>query len=73
MYAWGRNSEGQLGIGRKCPSVETPTLVEGLEGKAIKMIAAGESHTLFLSDGGEVYSCGDYTDGKLGVGVKISA
>lgn len=41
-----------------------------LEGHIMKMVACGETHSLFLTDAGEVYSCGHPQDGKLGLGVR---
>lgn len=49
--------------------VSSPTLISSLAG-AIKIVqaAAGLSHTLLLSDSGDVYSCGWNGDGQLGLG-----
>ncbi|KAL4495630.1 hypothetical protein ABPG72_014099 [Tetrahymena utriculariae] len=68
VYAWGRNTDGQLGIGKTQYYVESPQMVLGLEGNLMKSIACGENHTLFLTDTGQVYSCGSSKDGKLGLG-----
>ena len=32
------------------------------------MVACGESHSLFLTDGGDVYACGLNEHGKMGIG-----
>ncbi|KAM8872529.1 putative E3 ubiquitin-protein ligase HERC1 isoform 2-T2 [Synchiropus picturatus] len=44
VYAWGCNSEGQLGLGHSNP-VKEPTLVTALQGKKIKQISAGRCHS----------------------------
>lgn len=66
VYAWGRNERGQLGINdlkdRKCP-----TLVQGLSGYRVVSTAVGRNHSLFLTDKGQVLSCGDNKCGQCGV------
>uniref|UniRef100_UPI003AAEB7BA probable E3 ubiquitin-protein ligase HERC1 n=1 Tax=Centroberyx gerrardi TaxID=166262 RepID=UPI003AAEB7BA len=44
VYAWGCNSEGQLGQGHSNP-VKEPTLVTALQGKNIRQISAGRCHS----------------------------
>lgn len=44
VYAWGCNSEGQLGLGH-CNQVKEPTLVTVLHGKTIRQISAGRCHS----------------------------
>ncbi|XP_041825741.1 probable E3 ubiquitin-protein ligase HERC1 isoform X2 [Melanotaenia boesemani] len=44
VYAWGCNSEGQLGLGHSNP-VKEPTLVTPLQGKHIRQISAGRCHS----------------------------
>ncbi|XP_063334410.1 probable E3 ubiquitin-protein ligase HERC1 isoform X1 [Pelmatolapia mariae] len=44
VYAWGCNSEGQLGLGH-ANSVKEPTLVAALQGKNIRQISAGRCHS----------------------------
>ncbi|EWS73194.1 chromosome condensation regulator RCC1 repeat protein (macronuclear) [Tetrahymena thermophila SB210] len=68
VYGWGKNDQGQLGIGAISTIVHKPTEVQGLEGLLMKQVACGQVHTLFLSEEGCVYSCGSPTDGKLGLG-----
>ncbi|KAL4446957.1 hypothetical protein ABPG74_014929 [Tetrahymena malaccensis] len=68
IYGWGKNDQGQLGIGVISTIVHKPTEVQGLDGLLMKQVACGQVHTLFLSEEGYVYSCGSPTDGKLGLG-----
>jgi len=64
-YAWGRNDAGQLGIGRR-DSSSLPTRVRHLSG--VVMAAAGDTHSLFLTSAGEVFSAGLNQHGELGHG-----
>ena len=68
-FGWGRNDFGQLGIGTKKDSaVFKPVFLRHLQDKKIVMTAAGDAHSLFLTDLGEVYSCGFNEYGELGIG-----
>ncbi|XP_078812489.1 putative E3 ubiquitin-protein ligase HERC1 isoform X5 [Oryzias latipes] len=44
VYAWGFNSEGQLGLGH-CNPVREPTLITALQGRNIRQISAGRCHS----------------------------
>ncbi|XP_033952277.1 probable E3 ubiquitin-protein ligase HERC1 isoform X3 [Pseudochaenichthys georgianus] len=44
IYAWGCNSEGQLGLGH-CNLVKEPTFITSLQGKNIRQISAGRCHS----------------------------
>lgn len=65
--SFGRNQHGQLGHA-ELTTVEKPTLVAGLEEFNIIQAACGRNHTLFLTDTGCVYACGDNKSGQCGVG-----
>ncbi|XP_055592088.1 protein RCC2 homolog isoform X2 [Uranotaenia lowii] len=65
--AFGRNQFGQLGQ-PELKTLEIPTLVSGLENLNIIQAACGRNHTLFLTDTGVVYACGDNKSGQCGVG-----
>lgn len=64
---FGRNDKGQLGHG-DTNTRNTPEYVKALEGEHIVSAACGKGHTLFLTDKGVVYSCGDNKMGQLGHG-----
>ncbi|EGR30283.1 hypothetical protein IMG5_135970 [Ichthyophthirius multifiliis] len=70
IYAWGRNKEGQLGIGGISNFVDQPSKVQGLDGNLMKSIACGEEHSLFLTESGRIFACGSSKDGKLGLGIR---
>ena len=45
-----------------------PKKIEALAGRRVLAVAANHQHSLFLVEGGDVYSCGDGAYGKLGHG-----
>ncbi|KAG0575477.1 hypothetical protein KC19_5G006600 [Ceratodon purpureus] len=65
VYAWGRGDEGQLGVGDESDH-PSPTPISAFAGKDIVHVAAGEYHTAFLTDEGEVYTTGNNDYGQLG-------
>ncbi|KXJ70324.1 protein RCC2 [Aedes albopictus] len=65
--AFGRNQHGQLGQS-DLRIFEKPTPVNGLKNVNVVQAACGRNHTLFLTDEGIVYACGDNRNGQCGVG-----
>ncbi|KAF5288966.1 hypothetical protein FQA39_LY03845 [Lamprigera yunnana] len=65
---FGRNQYGQLGT-NNTTIMETPTLVPALQDKNVIGVACGRNHTLFLTDTGTVYACGDNRSGQCGIGI----
>jgi len=65
LFAWGKNSAGQLGLGHT-NSENTPQRV----GSATNWssVAAGTIHTLATNSSGELYAWGGGADGRLGLG-----
>ncbi|KAL1347018.1 hypothetical protein AAHE18_08G228200 [Arachis hypogaea] len=71
LYMWGKNTSGQLGLGKNAEApniVPLPTKVEHLDGISIKMTALGSEHSMAVSDGGEAFSWGMGGSGRLGHG-----
>ena len=78
VYAWGRNTEGQLGVspvsdgGRAvCGNTEAalgPQFVAALEGKPVLRIAAGANHSAAVAASGALFTWGEGSTGQLGVG-----
>ncbi|XP_067622064.1 protein RCC2 homolog isoform X2 [Eurosta solidaginis] len=65
--SFGRNPFGQLGL----PDVkicETPTIIPGLESVNVVQVACGRHHSLFLTETGTVYACGENKSGQCGIG-----
>ncbi len=68
VWAWGKNTNGQLGIGTKV-SRNTPSVIPGLSG--IKAVAAGGYHSLVLKSDGTVWAFGFNNEGELGDGTTL--
>ncbi|CAG8466864.1 15822_t:CDS:2 [Acaulospora colombiana] len=68
VYAWGLNNFGQCGFTSKDVFIMQPTIVEFFNDKRVKIIAAGEHHTLALLEDGRVFSFGRADYGQLGLG-----
>ncbi|XP_059186433.1 probable E3 ubiquitin-protein ligase HERC6 [Centropristis striata] len=67
VFSWGLNSHGQLGLGKEVSLQYVPDLVGPLTGVAVTQIAAGATHSLFLTLPGLVYCCGANKSGQLGL------
>ena len=71
VYAWGDNSQGQLGNGTIARSL-TPVRVKDVAGSGfltgITNVAAGTLHTVAVSSDGSVYAWGYNVQGQLGDG-----
>lgn len=71
LYAWGRNSNGQIGNGDTGSSVLVPFWVNQtgvLAGQEIVSIAAGGDYSLVLTGDGRLYGWGANGSGQLGDG-----
>ena len=72
LYAWGNNTNGQLGIGNiTTTGVNVPTkiTVSGKPNMTWVSVAGGWNHTLALNSIGELYVCGS---SALGLGSSIT-
>lgn len=67
MFAWGNGRQGQLG-NDQLEDKSRPTLVEGLRGASVVMVAAGNAHTLACTEHGLLFAFGCNRDGQLGIG-----
>jgi hypothetical protein len=65
-YAWGRNEDGQLGLG-DTTNRYNPTLIESVKGR-VKSGACGPNHTLLYTTLGELYVTGRNDNAQLGNG-----
>lgn len=69
LYAFGRNQNGQLGLGSSTDSL-SPTVVESLQHQRVISVACGAEHTLAATDTGELFAWGWGRYGNLGDGEK---
>lgn len=66
VYGWGQNEFGQLSLPEL--SLRRPTLITLPFSDPVVKVSCGESHSLFLTSSGEVYSCGEGSCGQRGDG-----
>lgn len=64
---FGRNHHGQLGQSQ-LKTFESPVPVNGLGDLNVIQVACGRNHSLFLTEAGIVYACGDNRHGQCGIG-----
>lgn len=68
LFSSGANFFGQLGLGAEGFNIAAPQEVILPEGETIISISAGQIHSTFLTDDGDVYSWGFGLRGRLGLG-----
>lgn len=66
VWVWGNNNFGQLGLNKVGGTCAEPKLVKAIREIPIKMCAAGTSHSVLLTNYGQVYTCGRNNYGQLG-------
>lgn len=67
MFAWGSTVHGELGIGGiEDEHILIPRAVPWHLADQVTIVACGANHTLLLTDGGKVFSCGSNDYGQLG-------
>ena len=66
-FTWGANGAGQCGHASR-EDVLIPRRIMALVSVRIRRIACGKSFAIFISDEGEVWSCGANSCGQLGLG-----
>ncbi|MGO8673906.1 MAG: choice-of-anchor tandem repeat GloVer-containing protein [Capsulimonadaceae bacterium] len=71
VWAWGYNTDGELGNGSSVAFSSAPVEVTGLSG--VKAIAAGEYHCLALLSNGTVWAWGLNGNGQLGNGTTTNS
>lgn len=64
----GQNNQFQCGQPIASQIYDIPTIIPKLIGINVIQAACGKHHSLFLSDEGQVYACGDNSKGQCGIG-----
>ncbi|OQR69241.1 X-linked retinitis pigmentosa GTPase regulator-like [Tropilaelaps mercedesae] len=64
-FSFGDGSHGQLGLGPRITHAGRPHLVQLPAGVRMARVSAGQNHTAFLSDGRQLFTCGEGRHGKL--------
>lgn len=67
VKSWGRNQNGQLGLGNTEDSL-IPCTIKAFQGISVKMVAAGAEHTAAVTESGKLYGWGWGRYGNLGLG-----
>ncbi|KAI9114413.1 hypothetical protein K1719_014641 [Acacia pycnantha] len=67
VQSWGRNQNGQLGLGTTEDSL-VPQKIQTFQGLPIKMVAAGAEHSVAVTEHGELFGWGWGRYGNLGLG-----
>ncbi|KAL2653788.1 hypothetical protein R1flu_021916 [Riccia fluitans] len=67
VMSWGNGESGALGHGRT-DDLSVPKVVEFFSGIRVSSVAAGWSHTAFVTLSGALYTCGSGSFGQLGHG-----
>ncbi|KAK7494796.1 hypothetical protein BaRGS_00013923, partial [Batillaria attramentaria] len=70
LYTFGETEEGQLGLGDDTEEPKIPQQVVAISDK-VKAVACGSTHTVVLTEKGQVYTFGGGASGQLGLGVSV--
>ncbi|CAM1326226.1 Uncharacterised protein g9199 [Pycnogonum litorale] len=66
VFTWGRNYDGQLGIGSR-KEIRTPTMLIGINDKRMVDISCGSDFTIALDSSGRLWGWGRNDLGQLGI------
>ena len=69
LYAWGKNTSGQVGNDSFVSKVKDPVLINA---ENFISIAAGSEHSLAVQSNGSLFAWGSNTFGMLGLGTDLS-
>ncbi|KAH0501347.1 E3 ubiquitin-protein ligase HERC2 [Microtus ochrogaster] len=68
VFVWGLNDKDQLG-GLKGSKIKVPSFSETLSALNVVQVAGGSKSLFAVTVEGKVYSCGEATNGRLGLGM----
>ncbi len=66
IWSWGKNKYGELSHGGTANAL-IPRGVRGIKGKRIRWISSGAQHSAVITEEGDLFVCGSYLHGKLGI------
>ena len=67
VYGWGRNEDGQLGLGTDMPLLSYPRKIPIPGKEKIQTAAVGKHHSILITQTGGVLACGKNNCGQLGI------
>jgi hypothetical protein len=70
VLSFGDGSKGQLGHGKEHQRVSQPKVIKTLNRLKVVRVSCGECHSVFVTNDGLLYACGDNRYGKLGLNQK---
>ena len=65
-YSWGKNKDGELSVGLT-RDIFRPEPLKGMRSKQLVYISSGGQHSACIDSEGQLYICGSYLHGKLGI------
>ena len=68
VFSWGTGSKGRLGHDNEDIDVLKPMLIQTLSSQKIESISAGESHSAAITNTHKLWTWGNNTYGRLGLG-----
>nr|XP_032812660.1 E3 ubiquitin-protein ligase HERC2 isoform X4 [Petromyzon marinus] len=68
VLVWGLNDKDQLG-GLKGSKIKMPSLSEGISALNVVQVAGGSKSLFAVTTEGKVFTCGEATNGRLGLGL----
>eukprot|EP00960_Hanusia_phi_P031772 749481-Hanusia_phi.AAC.6 len=74
LFMWGKNSNGQLGIGNTSGAEDSPTKILNLDGIVVDVVSVscGAAHTAAVSQYGDLITWGNGRNGQLGLKAGLS-
>lgn len=68
VFGWGRNDQGQLGMGYVSESIAEPTRVKTLPNQLTKKLYCGSNYSAVITQLNRLMVAGEMDGGKLGIG-----
>jgi len=69
VYSWGTGAKGRLGHDNEDCDVLKPMMIQSLSSQKVETISAGESHSAAITNTKKLWTWGNNTYGRLGLGM----